>query len=211
MDDLDRMTWIDLDDLDWEIQLSAVGMYANLHNYLLIIVWFFLSIVQEHLTSSTRLGTKVAYNTNVVSAPPSTYVHFGWTPASLNPSDAISHVKSNQSFSQGCHFWEVDTSNARYWKLGIVNRNLECYLQNSHDSLCVFLGQTMITAKGFSTALKVVRVELDCRRNTLSFYNASVEDRDAAESLGLLETVSIPSNYPAYAIFGVLDGSLKLL
>uniref|UniRef100_A0A8B9MX24 Uncharacterized protein n=1 Tax=Accipiter nisus TaxID=211598 RepID=A0A8B9MX24_9AVES len=167
--------------------------------------------VQEHLTSSTHLGTTVAYNTNIVSAPPSSYVHFEWTPGSLNPSGAISHVKSNQSFSQGCHFWEVDTSNARCWKLGIVNRNLECYLQKSHDSLCVFLGQTMITAKGFSTALKVVRVELDCRRNTLSFYNASVEDRDAAESLGLLETVSIPSNYPAYAIFGVLDGSLKLL
>ncbi|XP_010577547.1 PREDICTED: tripartite motif-containing protein 47-like [Haliaeetus leucocephalus] len=73
------------------------------------------------------------------------------------------------------------------------------------------VSQTMITAKDFPTALKVVRVELDCRRNTLSFYNVSVKDRDATESLRLLEAVSIPSNYPAYAIFGVLDGSLKLL
>ncbi|KAM9602969.1 putative E3 ubiquitin-protein ligase MID2 [Morphnus guianensis] len=128
-----------------------------------------------------------------------------------NPSRAIPHVKSNQSFSQGCHFWEVDTSNASCWKLGIINDNFECYLEMSCDSLRVFLDKTMISAKGFPTALKVVRVELDCRRNTLSFYNASVKDRDAAESLRLLETVSIPSNYPAYATFGMLDGSLKLL
>ena len=69
----------------------------------------------------------------------------------------------------------------------------------------------MITAKDFPPALKVVRVELDCGRNTLSFYNASVKDGDPAESLRLIETVSIPSNYPVYATFGVSDGSLKLL
>ncbi|XP_029853863.1 E3 ubiquitin-protein ligase TRIM50-like isoform X1 [Aquila chrysaetos chrysaetos] len=163
--------------------------------------------VQEHLTSSMPLGLKFGYSANVVSASSRGLLHFGVS----NPSDAIQHVKSNQSFSRGCHFWEVDTSNASCWKLGIINPNFECYLQMSHDSLHVFLGQTMITAKGFSTALKVVRVELDCRRNTLSFYNVSVEDGDAAESLRLLETVSIPSDYPAYATFGVLDGSLKLL
>ncbi|XP_074912604.1 E3 ubiquitin-protein ligase TRIM62-like [Buteo buteo] len=172
--------------------------------------------VQEHLTSSVHPGTMFAYNANVVSASSCTSLYFGL----LNPSDAFSHVKSNESFShvksnesfsQGCHFWEVDTSNARCWRLGIVNPTLQCYLQMSRGSLHVFLGQTIITAKSFPTALKVVRVELDCRRNTLSFYNVSVKDRDATESLRLLETVSIPSNYPAYAIFGVLDGSLKLL
>ncbi|XP_052672473.1 E3 ubiquitin/ISG15 ligase TRIM25-like [Harpia harpyja] len=164
--------------------------------------------VQEHLTSSMHPGDIFAYNANVLSSFSQGYpLHFGVS----NPSGAIPHVKSNQSFSQGCHFWEVDTSNASCWKLGIINHNFECYLQMSHDSLRVFLDKTMISAKGFPTALKVVRVELDCRRNTLSFYNASVKDRDAAESLRLLETVSIPSNYPAYATFGMLDGSLKLL
>jgi len=69
----------------------------------------------------------------------------------------------------------------------------------------------MIRAKDFSTALEVVRVMLDCGRNTLSFYNASVKDRAPAESLRLIETVSIPSNYPVHATFGVSDGPLTLL
>lgn len=120
-------------------------------------------------------------------------------------------MQSDQSFSEGCHFWEVDTSHARCWKLGIVHPNFECCLKKSHDYLRVFLGETMITAKDFHTALKVVRVELDCRRNTLSFYNASVKDGDPAESLRLIERVSIPSNYPVHATFSVSNGSLKLL
>ncbi|KAM6380145.1 putative E3 ubiquitin-protein ligase MID2 [Pluvialis apricaria] len=85
-------------------------------------------------------------------------------------------------------------------------------LHNSGLPPCAFgFAQTEITGKESPRALTVVRVELDCRRNTLSFYDASVKDGDPAESLRLIETVSIPSNYPVRATFGVSDGSLKLL
>lgn len=120
-------------------------------------------------------------------------------------------MQSNQSFSGGRHFWEVDTSNASGWKLGIVQQSVECYLQTFVDRLRVFKGQTIIADKGCPVALKVVRVELDCRRNVLSFYNASVKDGDPAESLRLIETLSIPSSYPAYAIFYTSGGYLQLL
>lgn len=79
------------------------------------------------------------------------------------------------------------------------------------DSLRVFRGQTVFAEKGCPTALKVVRVELDCGRNTLSFYNASAKDGDPAESLRLIEIVSIHSTYPAYAIFHTSGGYLQLL
>ncbi|XP_074011680.1 E3 ubiquitin/ISG15 ligase TRIM25-like [Numenius arquata] len=124
---------------------------------------------------------------------------------------ATQHRESDQSFSEGCHFWEVDCSNARHWELGIIHGNVKCYLEKSHDYLHVFLGQTEMTKKQSPAVLAVVRVELDCGRNTLSFYNASVKEGDAAESLRLIERVSIPSKYPVHATFGTFDGSLKLL
>ncbi|XP_050761193.1 tripartite motif-containing protein 6-like [Gymnogyps californianus] len=163
--------------------------------------------VHEHLTFSMHQEILFAYSANVVVPFTHPTFQFGVP----NTISATEHVTSNQCFSEGCHFWEVDTSDARCWKLGIIHCQFECYLQTSSDSLRVFIGQTMITAKNFPPALKVVRVELDCGRNTLSFYNASVKDGDPAESLRLIETVSIPSNYPVYATFGVSDGSLKLL
>ncbi|XP_055667457.1 E3 ubiquitin/ISG15 ligase TRIM25-like [Falco peregrinus] len=124
---------------------------------------------------------------------------------------SLPYVQSHQSFSEGCHFWEVDTSNARCWKLGIIHNKIECYLCMCCDYLSVFLGETMITTENFSAGFKVIRVELDCRRNTLSFYNMSVKGGGPAERLKLIQAVSIPSNYPAYATFFVSNGSLRLL
>ncbi|XP_059681256.1 E3 ubiquitin-protein ligase TRIM58-like isoform X2 [Gavia stellata] len=139
--------------------------------------------VHEHLTSSMHQGGGFAYSDNIIFASSLSPFQFG----TLNSCNAIQHTQSDQSFSEGCHFWEVDTSNSRCWKLGIINSNFQCYLEMFHHELRVFLGGTMTTAKHFPTALQVVRVELDCRRNTLSFYNASVKNGDPAESLGLIE------------------------
>ncbi|XP_075623047.1 E3 ubiquitin/ISG15 ligase TRIM25 isoform X2 [Balearica regulorum gibbericeps] len=85
------------------------------------------------------------------------------------------------------------------------------FLSDMQSSFKTPPGQAMISEKNLPAALKVVRVELDCGRNTLSFYNVSVKDGDPAESLELLQRVNIPSKYPARAIFGVSDGSLNLL
>ncbi|XP_064885555.1 E3 ubiquitin/ISG15 ligase TRIM25 isoform X2 [Columba livia] len=161
--------------------------------------------VCEHLTVSVRQLNGFNSNVTRVCAPPSTPYAF------TNNQRAREQVQSNQSFSGGRHFWEVDTSNATGWKLGIVQQSVECYLQTFVDRLRVFKGQTMIADKGCPVALKVVRVELDCRRNVLSFYNASVKDGDPAESLRLVEMLSIPSSYPAYAIFYTSGGYLQLL
>ncbi|XP_065500272.1 tripartite motif-containing protein 5-like [Caloenas nicobarica] len=166
------------------------------------------SPVCEHLTVSINQANRFVSNTKRVDARPLNPRAFGFP----NGQMTIAQVQSNQSFSEGHHFWEVDTSNATCWKLGIVQQSFECYLQTSVDSLRVFRGQTMIAEeKGCPTALRVVRVELDCRRNTLSFYNASVKDGDPAESLRLIETLSIHPDYPAYAIFQTSGGYLQLL
>ncbi|OPJ87924.1 E3 ubiquitin/ISG15 ligase TRIM25 [Patagioenas fasciata monilis] len=161
--------------------------------------------VREHLTVSVKQLNGFISNSTRVSAPPR--IHYAFSYGQM----AIEKVRSNQSFSGGRHFWLVDTSNATDWKLGIVQQSIECYLGTSGDRLHVFKGQAMIADKSCPAALKVVRVELDCRRNMLSFYDASVKDGDPVESLSLIETVSIPSSYPAYAIFYTSGGSLLLL
>lgn len=136
---------------------------------------------------------------------------FGFATVNFESTSATPHKQSDQSFSEGSHFWEVDASNAGCWQLGIVCDKFKCCLEKSSDYLRVFLAETEITRKESPTALTAVRVELDCRRNTLSFYDASVKAGDPAESLRLIETVSIPSNYPVRATFGVSEGYMKLL
>ncbi|KAM6408454.1 E3 ubiquitin/ISG15 ligase TRIM25-like [Rhynochetos jubatus] len=163
--------------------------------------------VHEHLTASLCGIGGYASNSKVVFPPTRSPFQYGLS----NVHSSMSHVQSDQSFSEGCHFWEVNTSNAKDWKLGIVCPSCESYLEMSHEYLSVFLGNTVITRKSFPTAIKVVRVELDCRRNRLSFYNASAVDGDPAASLRPIETISIPLSYPIHALFGLSGGSLTLL
>lgn len=158
--------------------------------------------VHEHLTSLVCRQGGFVYSDDIVSAS-SLNSFYCEVP---NKHSVIPYVQSDQSFSEGCHFWEVDTSNARDWKLGIIHSSFECYLETSRGYLCMYLDQRVIREKHFPTGLKVVRVELDCGRNTLSFYNACVNTTDRP-----IETVTIPPKYPARATFGVSGGSLKLL
>ncbi|XP_075020280.1 E3 ubiquitin/ISG15 ligase TRIM25-like isoform X2 [Calonectris borealis] len=158
--------------------------------------------VHEHLTSLVCRQGGFVYSDDIVSAS-SLSSFYCKVP---NKYSVIPYVQSDQSFSEGSHFWEVDTSNARDWKLGIIHSSFECYLETSHGYLCTFLDQRVIREKHFPIGLKVVRVELDCGRNTLSFYNACVNTTD-----GPIETVTIPPKYPAHATFGVSGGSLRLL
>ncbi|XP_074695140.1 E3 ubiquitin/ISG15 ligase TRIM25-like [Strix aluco] len=176
----------------------------SLEQFLSSVQFLFIRLpVHEHLTFTVRSKYVVLSSCKEV------------TPSSASSSKAgackaLPHVVSDQKFSKGCHFWEVDTSNATCWKLGIICHTSECYLEMSHDYLHVVESQIIVTEE-LPTALKVVRLCLDCERNTLSFYDVSVKDGDPDVSLRFIETVSIPGTYPVRATFGVSDGSLNLL
>ncbi|KAM9184598.1 E3 ubiquitin-protein ligase Midline-1-like [Mergus octosetaceus] len=75
-------------------------------------------------------------------------------------------------------------------------------LESSRDN-------TKITEKAATTAISTVRVELDCRRNTVSFYN--IKTRVLAKRHQLIQTVNIPASYPVHASFSISSGSLRLL
>ncbi|XP_057265753.1 E3 ubiquitin/ISG15 ligase TRIM25-like [Pezoporus wallicus] len=164
--------------------------------------------VHEHLTTSVCQEGRFAFGSKAFHVSPR---HLPTVPNVDALTAPIPQFKSNESFSEGCHFWEVDTSNMRHWMLGIACPRFQCYLEASSHYLSLFLDKTLITGKHFPTALKVIRVEVDCGRNRLSFYNVSVKDGDPTDSLHLLEAVSIPFSYPVHAIFKIFEGSLKLL
>ncbi|XP_035169615.1 uncharacterized protein LOC118159093 isoform X1 [Oxyura jamaicensis] len=120
-------------------------------------------------------------------------------------------IYSTQSFSEGWHFWEVDTSHTTHWKLGVTHQTFHCYLQMDGRNLSVFLGCSKITEKAVTTAISMVRVELDCRRNTVSFCNMSNKDGVLAKRHQLIQTVNIPASYPVHADFSISSGYLRLL
>lgn len=169
---------------------------------------FFLSIVHERLTTSVCQEDKFTFGDNTFHMPPLRLSRVHNVDVLTAP---ILQLKSNESFSEGCHFWEVDISNMRRWMLGIACSKFECYLEASSYHLSLFLDKTLITGKQSPTALKVIRVEVDCGRNRLSFYNVSVKNGVPTDSLHLIEAISIPFSYPVHAIFKIFEGSLKLL
>uniref|UniRef100_A0A8C8AC60 Uncharacterized protein n=1 Tax=Otus sunia TaxID=257818 RepID=A0A8C8AC60_9STRI len=112
--------------------------------------------VHEHLTFTVRSKYVVLSSCKEV------------TPSSVSSlkakaCKALPHVVSDQMFSEGCHFWEVDTSNATRWKLGIIHYTSEYYLEMSRDYLRVVNNQIVIREE-LPTALKVIRnpVSLSC-------------------------------------------------
>lgn len=135
----------DLDGLDWEIQPSATGMCV------ICVLVFFLSIVHEHLMTSVCQGGKSASSDNDFHVPS---LHTPRVHNAYALTVGIPQLKSKESFSEGCHFWEVDISNMRRWMLGIACPQFQCYLEASSHHLSLFLGKALIQESTFLQPLK---------------------------------------------------------
>ncbi|XP_035419850.1 E3 ubiquitin-protein ligase TRIM62-like [Cygnus atratus] len=160
--------------------------------------------VHEHLTFAPSHTGIFSIGDYELTANP-----FMWQQQSMHRVRDLLPVYSTQSFSEGWHFWEVDTSRTRHWKLGITHQCFHCYLQMDGSNFRVFLDKTKITEKAATTAISTVRVQLDCRRNRVSFYNIS--DTVLAKRCQLIQTVNIPASYPVRAGFNISSGCLRLL
>ncbi|XP_021266578.1 E3 ubiquitin-protein ligase TRIM62-like [Numida meleagris] len=120
-------------------------------------------------------------------------------------------VYSTKGFWNGWHFWEVITRDSSYWKVGVSDRtNFLCYLEMSWCHLRVFLDKRQIKQRSLNTAIRMVRVELDCKRQTVSFLDVSGKDWGSSRSYTPIATVNIPASYPVYAAFSISHGSLSL-
>lgn len=120
-------------------------------------------------------------------------------------------VYSTRCFSNGQHFWEVITSDSWCWKVGVTDNNFQCYLETSQRRLSVFLDKRQIKVQLLNTVVRMVRVQLDCERKTVSFFDASGKDYSgSSKSCVPIATVLIPARAPVHAIFSISHGSLSL-
>ncbi|XP_052540667.1 E3 ubiquitin-protein ligase TRIM62-like [Tympanuchus pallidicinctus] len=121
-------------------------------------------------------------------------------------------VYSTSCFSSGQHFWEVITRDSLYWKVGVTDNSFQCYLEMSpQHHLRVFLDKRQIKVHLLNTAIRMVRVQLDCERKTVSFFDVSVKDYlGSSRSCVPIAAVIIPASSPVYAIFNISHGSLSL-
>ncbi|XP_019361997.1 PREDICTED: E3 ubiquitin-protein ligase TRIM17-like [Gavialis gangeticus] len=124
---------------------------------------------------------------------------------------------SSQAFSAGWHFWEVDTSSGVCWSLGVTTcsslRNktnmYNYYLQKEGSWLSVFENGTVTIKQEWEKVVRVVRVELDCEKNMMSFYAS--DHMPPEKEPTLIKTLSVYLKSPFYAGFCLLQGSLTLL
>ncbi|XP_065591130.1 E3 ubiquitin/ISG15 ligase TRIM25-like [Cyrtonyx montezumae] len=161
-------------------------------------------LTREHLTfeSCQASGLHVDDKQLSVVEPPC---------SSFEPHKVQFWVFSTKCFWNGLHFWEVVTRNSFYWKVGVVDYTFECYLEVSRCHLKVFLNEKKIHNQFLKTAIRLLRVQLDCERNAVSFFDVSGRDWGSPRSCMPIATVTIPASYPVYAVFSIADGSISLL
>ncbi|XP_009634333.1 E3 ubiquitin-protein ligase RNF135, partial [Egretta garzetta] len=130
----------------------------------------------------------------------------------------ISQVMCSQSFSTGCHYWEVITKDSDGWAVGVANEMIgkRDKLGRTEHSWCVeWLGpkkQLSAWHRGQETLLHKdkplkVGVFLELQKKTVSFY--AITDKEM-----LLHTFEINTSNPLYPAFWLysleINGSLTI-
>ncbi|XP_062447652.1 E3 ubiquitin-protein ligase RNF135 [Rhea pennata] len=142
-------------------------------------------------------------------------------PSNYEPSPkrfCISQVMCSQSFSTGCHYWEVITKDSDGWAVGVAHEMIgrKDKLGRSEHSWCVeWVGpQKQLSAwhRGQETLLNrekplKVGVFLELQKKSMSFY--SITDKEM-----LLHTFEINTSNPLYPAFWLYNlernGSLTI-
>lgn len=125
----------------------------------------------------------------------------------------ISQVMGSQSFSEGCHYWEVSTRNCAGWAVGIAYGEIgkNDILGRTELSWCVEWtdGKNQLSAwhKNQETLLDAqkplqIGVLLNIRRNCLSFYSLTNKETCLYE----FEIKLVNPVYPAFWLFAGRKG-----
>ncbi|KAM6317500.1 E3 ubiquitin-protein ligase RNF135 [Podargus strigoides] len=130
----------------------------------------------------------------------------------------ISQVMCSQSFSTGCHYWEVITKDSNGWAVGVAQEMIgkRDKLGRTEHSWCVeWLGpKNQLSAWHRDQEILLhedkplkVGVFLELQKKTVSFY--SITDKEV-----LLHTFEINASYPLYPAFWLYslerNGSLTI-
>uniref|UniRef100_A0A8D0GGY5 E3 ubiquitin-protein ligase RNF135 n=2 Tax=Sphenodon punctatus TaxID=8508 RepID=A0A8D0GGY5_SPHPU len=130
----------------------------------------------------------------------------------------VSQVMCSQSFSDGRHYWEVNTEDSRAWAVGVASKEIGRDMQLGRDELswCV---EWSVMNKHLSAWHKNQQIQLshvkplrvgvflDIPQNCLSFYSLT----DTETLLHAFEINVLSPVYPAFWLYGLdYNGSLTL-
>ncbi|XP_040190174.1 E3 ubiquitin/ISG15 ligase TRIM25-like [Rana temporaria] len=127
-----------------------------------------------------------------------------------------SQVFSNQSFSSGRHYWEVDVGGSERWRVGMCYPSIErggylSFIGNNKKSwgLLRSINQYYVIHDSNKTPLPTyppgnrVRIDLDYEAGRISFY-------DLCDPIRHLHTFTTTFTGPLHAVLGVWGGCIKI-
>ncbi|XP_073423473.1 E3 ubiquitin/ISG15 ligase TRIM25-like [Dendrobates tinctorius] len=129
-------------------------------------------------------------------------------------------VMSGRRFTSGRHYWDVEISRSRWWRVGmcypsIDRRGRQSYIGNNNKSWCLYGGlwryNNQFSVKHDSKVIPIhhqissdrVRICLDYEAGQLSFYELCVPIRH-------LHTFTAAFSEPLLAVLYVCNGSIKI-
>ncbi|XP_041639600.1 zinc-binding protein A33-like [Cheilinus undulatus] len=89
-------------------------------------------------------------------------------------------VLGSEGFDSGTHSWDVQVGNSEVWTLGVITESFQRHAENPIGHWRIGYGSGLYTARASPNPCKVLvvrnkvqklRVNLDCDRRTLSFYD----------------------------------------
>ncbi|KAK1163694.1 E3 ubiquitin-protein ligase RNF135-like [Acipenser oxyrinchus oxyrinchus] len=115
----------------------------------------------------------------------------------------ISHVMSSTDFSEGCHYWEVNTHLSKGWAIGIAYQRLGRADKLGRNALswCVEWSRSRFSAWHGSVEVRLpqgepsgIGVHLKCDEGKVSFYAVSGSET-------LLHTFDVQFSEPVFPVF----------
>ncbi|XP_041076965.1 E3 ubiquitin-protein ligase RNF135-like [Polyodon spathula] len=115
----------------------------------------------------------------------------------------VSQVMASTGFSEGCHYWEVNTRLSKGWAIGIAYQRLgrEATLGRNALSWCVEWSSSRLSAWHGSVEVRLpqgqpsgIGVHLKCDEGRVRFYAVS-------ETETLLHTFEVRFNEPVFPVF----------
>ncbi|XP_015679387.1 E3 ubiquitin-protein ligase RNF135-like [Protobothrops mucrosquamatus] len=122
-----------------------------------------------------------------------------------------SQVLGSPAFSEGCHYWEINTEESSTWAIGVASEDIgrNDRLGRNELSWCIECNAESISAWHNSQETKIdkdrplrVGVYLDFPTKSLSFYSLADEET----CLHKFEINAANPVYPAFWIYGLIAG-----
>uniref|UniRef100_UPI00398E948C E3 ubiquitin/ISG15 ligase TRIM25-like n=1 Tax=Pristiophorus japonicus TaxID=55135 RepID=UPI00398E948C len=134
-------------------------------------------------------------------------------PYDNNPERFItySQVLCSQSFSKGCHYWDIGTKDSLGWAIGIAYKSIKIsdYLSHSEKAWCVQWFNNILSAWYNRNQQILAGVKPQTVRVCLDFAGGSVSFYSVADGVTLLHKYNVAFTEPVYPACWLIDTTVN--